>query len=63
MARAQNPVGGDPPFSSGESGAVRLVFIEETLSNPADFGKKEQLKLNSESVILLFRTEGDILDA
>lgn len=63
MARAKNPMGGDPSFSSGESGAVGLGLVEEILSNPDNFEKKEQLKLNSESVILLFSTEGEILDA
>lgn len=60
MARAKNPLGEDPAFSSGESGAVGLGFIEEILSNPVNCTKKEQLKLNSGSVILLFSTEGEI---
>lgn len=57
MYRAEKPIGADIYFSSGESGAVGLGLIEEVLQNPSKIWK-EQLKLNQESVILLFSTEG-----
>lgn len=60
MARANAPVGSDPKFSSGESGAVGLGFIEEVLSNPAYQTVKEQLKLDQDAVVLLFSTEGEL---
>lgn len=60
MFRAKNPFKGDPLFSSGESGAVGLGFIEEILSNPKYLTLKSQLKLDTHSVILVFSTEGEI---
>ncbi|MCL1982150.1 MAG: diaminopropionate ammonia-lyase [Clostridiales bacterium] len=60
MQRAKNPIGSDARFSAGESGAVGLGFIEEVLSNAAYIDMKEQLRLNSDSVILVVNTEGEL---
>lgn len=60
MERAKNPIGNDIHFSSGESGAVGLGFIEEVLSNPDYEEIKNQLGLDENSVILVFNTEGVI---
>lgn len=58
MERAQNPVEGDPKFISGESGAVGIGFVEAILTLPEYAAYKEALKLNADSVVLLFSTEG-----
>lgn len=58
MARAKHPMGSDPAFSSGESGAVGLGFVEEVLSQPEFSDLKTALQLNAQSKILLFSTEG-----
>lgn len=63
MARAASPVGEDASFSSGESGAVGLGLIEELLTNPLYAEDKKLLKLNTDSVILLFNTEGVLENA
>lgn len=60
MDRARHPVGEDPEFSAGESGAVGLGFVEEILSNPAYSLWKDQLRLGEDSVILVFNTEGEL---
>lgn len=62
MARAGAPVGTDGAFSSGESGAVGLGLVEEVLSNPLYLDEKALLGLKEDSVILLFSTEGEIVD-
>lgn len=62
MFRAKKPIGNDDSFSSGESGAVGLGFVEEVLSNPHYCSLKDQLKLNDNSIILVFNTEGEIKD-
>lgn len=62
MFRAKNPIENDHSFSSGESGAVGLGFVEEVLSNPHYSSLKDQLNLNGNSVILVFNTEGEIKD-
>lgn len=62
LSRARHPIGKDASFSSGESGAVGLGFVEEVLSNPDYKDKKELLQLNPDSVILVFNTEGEIYD-
>ena len=62
MVRAKTPVGNDPAFSSGESGAVGLGFIEEILSDSKYSSLKEQLNLDDDSVVLVFSTEGEIKD-
>ncbi len=62
MNRAKNPAGDDPSFSSGESGAVGLGFVEEVITNPEYGDYRKELKIDEESVILLFNTEGVIKD-
>jgi diaminopropionate ammonia-lyase len=54
-----NPMKGDQPIISGESGAVTLGALFEVLSNKIFQGIKEDLNLNSDSVVLVFSTEGD----
>lgn len=60
MERAINPVGNDPSFSGGESGAVGLGFIEEILTNEKYAREKSLMGIDENSVILLFNTEGRI---
>jgi diaminopropionate ammonia-lyase len=60
--RAQHPVGEDAAFSAGESGAVGLGFVEEVLANPVYKQQKKRLRLNEDSTILVFNTEGDMDD-
>ena len=54
-----NPAGDDPKVVSGESGASTLGFVAEVLQNESLGWLKEQLKLDSNSRILCFSTEGD----
>lgn len=54
-----NPMGNDPRVISGESGAVTLGVVAEVLRNPAYNELKKQLKLDENSKILCFSTEGD----
>lgn len=60
MYRAKHPIGNDVSFSSGESGAVGLGLVEEIMTNPFYCIQKDQLQLNSNSIILLFSTEGEL---
>ena len=54
-----HPLKADQPIISGESGAVPLGALFEVLSNPHFQSIKEDLNLNSDSIVLLFSTEGD----
>jgi diaminopropionate ammonia-lyase len=63
MARAKRPVGDDPSFSSGESGAVGLGLIETVLSEPDYAYEKALLGFDAESIILVFNTEGALENA
>ena len=54
-----NPLPGDDRVISGESGASTTGFVAEVLTNPALREMKEQLKLDENSRILCFSTEGD----
>lgn len=54
-----NPVGDDPKVISGESGASTLGFVAEVLQNESLDWLKQDLKLNGDSRILCFSTEGD----
>ena len=54
-----NPLGEDPPITSGESGAVTLGALYELCNNPANAAVREQMGLNAQSQVLLFSTEGD----
>lgn len=60
MNRAKNPIENDKLFSSGESGAVGLGFVEEVLSNDNYKDIREKLGFNENSVILVFNTEGEV---
>lgn len=53
------PVNGDPVVVSGESGAVTTGVVYEIMTNPAYSELKESLKLDENSTVLLFSTEGD----
>ena len=54
-----NPLSDDSRIVSGESGAVTLGVLYEIMNNSKYNELKEKLKLNKESKILLFSTEGD----
>lgn len=58
MRSYANPVGDDLPVTSGESGAVSLGLMENILGNPEYEEYKNMLDIDSQSVILLFSTEG-----
>lgn len=54
-----NPLSGDPKIISGESGAATIGFVAEVLQN-ADLDELcKDLKLDKDSKILCFSTEGD----
>lgn len=59
MRTLGNPPKGDERVISGESGAVTLGVVAEVMSNPEYADIKEALKLNSDSNVLCFSTEGD----
>lgn len=54
-----NPVGDDLKVISGESGASTLGFVAELMQNSSLDWLREQLKINENSKILCFSTEGD----
>lgn len=54
-----NSMRGDKKVVSGESGAVTLGLLYEIMINPEYKPLKEKLKLNENSNVLLFSTEGD----
>lgn len=54
-----NPLQSDNRIISGESGAVTLGVLIQTLQNKDLTWLKEMLHLNADSQILLFSTEGD----
>jgi len=54
-----NPLPGDTKVIAGESGAAGFGLVYEILTNPELTWMKQELKLNEESVILFFNTEGD----
>lgn len=53
-----NPIGEDSKVVSGESGASTLGTVVEILSNPVYKDIKDELRLNENSRILCFSTEG-----
>lgn len=59
MRMMGNPVPGDAPIISGESGAATLGLVAEALQNPELGELCQQLNLNKDSKILCFSTEGD----
>lgn len=54
-----NPLPGDDRIIAGESGAATFGFLAEVMGNEKLSWLREQLKLDSESRILCFSTEGD----
>lgn len=54
-----NPPDGDDRVISGESGAVTLGCVAEIMTNPKLKNIKEHLKLDVNSIVLCFSTEGD----
>lgn len=54
-----NPPKGDEKVISGESGAATLGCVAEIMTNPYLKEIKEKLKLNENSKVLFFSTEGD----
>ncbi|MBE5967809.1 MAG: diaminopropionate ammonia-lyase [Lachnospiraceae bacterium] len=54
-----NPLAGDDKVISGESGAATLGFVAEVMQNESLDWLREQLKLDENSTVLCFSTEGD----
>lgn len=54
-----NPMGKDDRVISGESGAVTVGLLYEIMTNPNCAELKESLKIDENSEVLLFSTEGD----
>lgn len=54
-----NPAGSDKKVVSGESGAACVGCIAEVMTNPELSWLKEKLKLDKDSKVLFFSTEGD----
>ena len=54
-----NPLRGDKQVISGESGAVTTGLVFEIMTNPEYRELKESLKLDENSKVLVFSTEGD----
>ena len=59
MRVLSNPLGADQRIISGESGAATVGFVSEVLRNPQLAHLKKALKLDANSKILCFSTEGD----
>ncbi len=59
MRRLAAPVKGDAQVVSGESGAVGMGVVTTLMTNPEYKDLKEALKLDSNSRVLMFSTEGD----
>ena len=53
------PVKGDPQVVSGESGAVGMGLLHTLMTNPDYAQLKNDLKLDENSRVLMFSTEGD----
>nr|SFZ88560.1 Threonine dehydratase [Loigolactobacillus rennini] len=53
------PIKGDPQVTSGESGAVGMGFVATAMHDPAYAEMRQALKLDSDSKVLIFSTEGD----
>jgi len=54
-----NPLKGDTQVISGESGAVTVGVVSQLMAKGELKGFKEALKLDEDSVVLCFSTEGD----
>ena len=53
------PTGDDERIISGESGAAGFGLFYEAMTNPLLADLKDALKINSDSRLLFFSTEGD----
>lgn len=53
------PMKGDPQVVSGESGAPAMGLIDAVMHNPEYQKLREALKLDEDSIVLMFSTEGD----
>lgn len=53
------PVKGDPQVVSGESGAVAMGLVATAMQNPEYKELRDALKLDENSTVLMFSTEGD----
>lgn len=53
------PLKGDPQVISGESGAVSMGVLAAAMEDPAYKELREMLKLDEQSTVLMFSTEGD----
>ena len=54
-----NPAGQDKKIISGESGASAFGCVAEIMTNPKLEHLKKELKLDENSTVLFFSTEGD----
>ncbi len=54
-----NPLAGDDRVISGESGAATFGFVAELMTNPSLDWLRKKLKVDGDSRILCFSTEGD----
>lgn len=59
MRMLASPLKGDPQVISGESGAVGTGLLATLMTSPNYAQMREALKLDENSVVLLFSTEGD----
>ncbi len=59
MRMLASPLKGDTPVISGESGAVGMGLIATIMTNPQYKDLKKALKLDKNSSVLMFSTEGD----
>lgn len=59
MRLLAHPSGNDPKVVSGESGAVTTGLVNALLNKPEYKDMKDELHINSDSVILVFSTEGN----
>jgi diaminopropionate ammonia-lyase len=53
------PLAGDAPVKSGESGAVGAGLVSVLMTDDAYAGLRSALRLDADSVVLCFSTEGD----
>jgi len=53
------PLKGDPQVISGESGAVAMGLVDALMHNPDYSELRDALKLDENSTVLMFSTEGD----
>jgi len=54
-----SPMKEDARITSGESGAAGFGFVYEVLTNKALADWKKKLKIDENSILLFFSTEGD----